>query len=88
MPAPKREPAMTRMSIYISETNRRRLDAIPRGEKTDLVNKALDAALGEIERQKNFGEFLEMAHNFPRVKARKSSEEMIRELRETGDIQR
>lgn len=88
MASPKREAPMTRMSIYISEANRRRLDTIPRGEKTELVNKALDDALSEIERLKNFDEFLEMARNFPRIKARKSGEEMLRELRETGDIKR
>ena len=87
MPAPKREPAMTRMSIYISEINRRRLEAIPRGEKTELVNNALDTALGEIERRKNFGEFMEMVKAIKPVKMRKSSEDMIRELRETGTIE-
>jgi hypothetical protein len=87
MSVAKRKSAMSRMSIYISESNRRRLDGIPRGEKTELVNKALDQALSEIERQKNFDTFLEMARNFPRIKMKKSSEDMLRELRETGDIE-
>ncbi len=88
MTAPGRKPAMSRMSIYISEENRRRLDAVPRGEKTELVNKALDGVLSDLEKRRNFDAFLEMARNFPRVKAKKSVEEMLRELRETGDIAR
>lgn len=88
MPAPKREAAMSRMSIYISESNRRRLDAIPRGEKTELVNKALDEALSEIEKQKNFDDFLRMVKAIKPVKMHKNSEEVLRELRETGTIER
>ena len=88
MSVAKRKPAMSRMSIYISEENRRRLDAVPRGEKTELVNKALDGVLSDLEKRRNFDAFLEMARNFPRVKAKKSVEEMLRELRETGDIAR
>ena len=88
MPAPKSEAPMSRMSIYITEPNRRRLAAIPRGQKTELVNEALDKVLSDIEKRKNFDKFLEDARNFPRVKYKKSSEEMIREVRETGDIQR
>ena len=79
---------MSRMSIYISEENRRRLDEVPRGEKTELVNRALDGVLSDLEKQRNFDKFLEMARNFPRVKANKSVEEMLRELRETGNIAR
>lgn len=88
MSAAKRKPAMSRMSIYISEENRRRLDGVPRGEKTELVNKALDGVLSDLEKKRNFDLFLEKARNFPRVKSQKSVEEMIRELRETGEIQR
>lgn len=87
MTAPKRKPVMSRMSIYISEENRRRLDAVPRGEKTDLVNKALDGVLSDLEKKRNFGKFLDHVRSIKPVKMRKSSEEMLRELRETGTIE-
>ena len=87
MSVAKRKPAMSRMSIYISEENRRRLDSIPRGEKTELVNKALDGVLGDLEKKRNFGKFLDHVRSIKPVKMRKSSEEMLRELRETGTIE-
>ena len=87
MSVAKRKPAMSRMSIYISEENRRRLDAIPRGEKTELVNKALDGVLGDLEKKRNFDKFLDQIRSIKPVRMRKSSEEMLRELRETGTIE-
>jgi hypothetical protein len=87
MSVAKRKSAMLRMSIYISEENRRRLADVPRGEKTELVNKALDGVLSDLEKKRNFDDFLEMVRQIKPVKMRKSSEQMIRELRETGRIE-
>ena len=87
MSVAKRKPAMSRMSIYISEENRRRLDAIPRGEKTKLVNNALDGILSDLEKQRNFDKFLDEVRSIKPVKMRKSTEDMLRELRKTGTIE-
>ena len=83
--AKKTEPK-ARMSIYISAENQRRLARVPKGVKTTLINDALSNALSEMEKQENFGKFLETVRSIKRVKAPKSSEDMIRELRETGTI--
>lgn len=78
----KKTAPKARMSIYISADNQRRLARIPKGMKTALINDALAHALTEIERQESFGKFLETVRSIKRVKASKSSEDMIRELRE------
>ncbi len=84
MPVSKPEAPMSRMSIYISEPNRRRLAKIPRGQKTELVNRALDDALVAIERRENFDAFMAEVKAIKRVRTAKSSTEMLKELRETG----
>jgi hypothetical protein len=80
----KKTDPKTRMSIYVSADNQRRLSRVPKGEKTTLINDALARALTEMEKQEKFGEFLETVQSIKRVKAAKSSEEMVRELRESG----
>ena len=82
MPVSKPEAPMSRMSIYISEPNRRRLAKVPRGQKTELVNKALEDALVAMERRENFDSFMD---EIKRVRTAKSSTEMLKELRETGE---
>ena len=84
MPAPKPETPMSRMSIYISEPNRRRLAKIPRGQKTELVNRALEDALVAMERRENFDSFMDEVKKIKRVRTAKSTTEMLKELRETG----
>lgn len=86
MPTTKSEPSKSRMSIYVSEANRRRLARIPRGKKTLLVNQALAQVLTDLEKQENFDVFLKKINEIKPVAASKSSEEMVRELRETGTI--
>ncbi len=78
----------TRTSVYITEENRRRLAKIPRGEKTRLINEALDDALTELDRKVAYGKFVESLKTLKRVKSKKTSEELVRELRETGTIER
>ena len=80
----KRSPAKSRMSIYISAENQRRLARIPKGEKTTLINDALTQALTAIEKRENFDRFLESVRSVKPVKMSASSEEMVRRLRETG----
>ena len=82
----KKTASKARMSIYVSAENQRRLARVPKGAKTALINDALSNALSEIDRQENFGKFLETVRSIKRVKAPKSSEDMIRELRESGTI--
>lgn len=84
----KRSASMSRMSIYISEANRRRLETVPRGEKTQLVNKALDDVLSDIEKKRNFREFVDEIGKFDRVKVAKSVSEMIAEMREPANTRR
>ena len=88
MPAPKSEAPMSRMSIYITEPNSRRLAAIPRGQKTELVNEALDKVLSDIEKRKNFHEFIDEISKIKRVKVERSISDMIKELREPRKAQR
>jgi hypothetical protein len=78
--------AKARMSIYISDENRIRLARVPKGMKTTLVNEALSQALTTMEKEENFDAFLKAVRAIKRVKAAKSSEEMVQELRETGTI--
>jgi hypothetical protein len=82
----KKSAPKVRMSIYISAENQRRLARVPKGMKTTLVNDALSLALTTMEREENFDAFLKSVRAIKRVKAAKSSEEMVRELRETGAI--
>jgi hypothetical protein len=84
MPISKPEAPMSRMSIYISEPNRRRLAKVPRGQKTELVNKALEDALVSMEQRENFDSFMDEVKAIKRVRTAKSSTEMLKELRETG----
>ena len=86
MPLAERSPAKSRMSIYSSAENQRRLARIPRGEKTTLINDALSQALSTIEKREHFDRFLESVHAVKPVKVSKTSEQMVRELRETGTI--
>ena len=76
------------MSIYISEDNRKRLDRVPRGQKTKLVNQALSQVLTALENSENFDAFLGKIRSIKPVAASKSSEAMTRELRKTGAIKR
>ena len=82
----ERSPSKSRMSIYISAENQRRLARIPRGEKTTLINDALSQALSAMEKREHFDRFLESVHAVKPVKVSKTSEQMVRELRETGTI--
>jgi hypothetical protein len=84
MPVSKQQSPMSRMSIYISEPNRRRLAQIPRGQRTDLVNKALEDALVAMERRENFDVFMAGVKVIKRVRTEKSSTEMLNELRGSG----
>ncbi len=74
------------MSIYISAENQRRLARVPKGVKTALINDALAHALTTIEKREHFDRFLESVHAVKPVKVSKTSEQMVRELRETGTI--
>lgn len=81
--ARKSEPK-ARMSIYLSAENRKRLAGVPRGLKTTLINDALERVLTEIEKKENFDSFLGAVRSIQPVKSQRSSEEMVRSLRETG----
>lgn len=86
MTATKSDAAKSRMSIYISDANRKRLDRVPRGQKTQLVNQALEQVLSNLERQENFNTFLKTIKALKPVAVSKSGAEMLHELRETGTI--
>lgn len=71
-----------RTTLYLTQENRKRLDRIPRGQKTDLMNKAIAKVLEELEREENAQKFIKMLATIEPVKAKYSSEEMVRMLRE------
>ncbi|MGB8817602.1 MAG: hypothetical protein WCC66_06735 [Rhizobiaceae bacterium] len=76
--------AKARMSIYVTAENRKRLASVPKGLKTALINDALSQVLTAIEKRENFESFLESVRSIQPVKVSKSSEEMVRALREPG----
>lgn len=76
------EPNKIRTTLYLTQENKRRLDRIPRGQKTALMNKAIANALIELERQENAQKFLTLIATIQPVKTTYSSEEMVRMLRE------
>jgi hypothetical protein len=78
--------AKARMSIYVSAENRKRLASVPKGLKTTLINDALSQVLTAMEKRENFDSFLESLRSIQPVKVPKTSEEMVRELRESGSI--
>lgn len=71
-----------RTTLYLTQENRARLNRIPRGKKTELMNKAIANALEELEREENSQKFLDMVAQIEPVKAKYSSEKMVRMLRE------
>ncbi len=87
MRSAKGEASKSHMLIYISEANRKRLARIPRGRKTSLVNEALARLLTELEKQEGFETFLRKIREITPVTTSKTSEEMVKELRETGTIE-
>jgi hypothetical protein len=76
------EQGKIRTTLYLTQENRERLDRIPRGQKTALMNKAIANALEEIEREENAQKFLKMLEAIQPVKTEYSSEQMVRMLRE------
>ncbi|ASF45376.1 hypothetical protein [Methylovulum psychrotolerans] len=76
------EQGKVRTTLYLTQENRERLDRIPRGQKTALMNKAIANALEEIEREENAQKFLKMLATIQPVKTEYSSEQMVRMLRE------
>jgi hypothetical protein len=76
------EQGKVRTTLYLTQENRERLDRIPRGQKTALMNKAIANALEELEREENAQKFLNMLAAIQPVKTDYSSEHMVRMLRE------
>lgn len=76
------EQGKIRTTLYLTQENKKRLDRIPRGQKTALMNKAIADVLTELERKENAQKFLTMLATIQPVKTAYSSEEMIRMLRE------
>ena len=74
------EQGKVRMTLYLTQENRERLDRIPRGQKTALMNKAIANALEEIEREENGQKFLKMLASIKPVKSEYSSEGKEQEL--------
>lgn len=81
------EQGKIRTTLYLTQENKKRLDRIPRGQKTTLMNKAIANALEELEREENTQKFLKMLATIKPVKTAYSSEEMVRMLREGKEQQ-
>jgi hypothetical protein len=78
--------AKARISIDLSAENRKRLASVPKGLKTTLINDALSQVLTAIERRESFDSFLDSVRSIQPVKVSKTSEEMVRALRESGSV--
>lgn len=76
------EQSKIRTTLYLTQENKKRLDCLPKGQKTALLNKAIADALSELEREENAQKFLKMLATIKPVKTAYSSEEMVRLLRE------
>lgn len=76
------EQGKIRTTLYLTPENRERLDRIPRGQKTALMNKAIANALEELEREENAEKFLNLLAAIQPVKPDYSSEHMVSMLRE------
>jgi hypothetical protein len=71
-----------RTTLYLTKKNRDRLDLIPRGQKTDLMNRAIADALENLEREENSQKFISMIQEIEPVTTGYSSEAMVRLIRE------
>ena len=76
-----------RTTLYLTQENKQGLDRIPRGQKTALMNRAIAHALKELEQKENNKKFLNIISHIEPVKTNKSSEDMVRLLREGDDEQ-
>jgi len=74
-----------RTTLYLTPENKQGLDKIPRGQKTALMNRAIAAALKELEKKQNSAKFLEMIKAIQPVRSEQSSESMIQHLREKNE---
>jgi hypothetical protein len=79
------EQGKVRTTLYLTQENRQRLDRIPRGQKTALMNRAIANALEELEREENAQKFLNMLEAIQPVTTAYSSQEMVRMLREGNE---
>ena len=75
-----------RTTLYLTAENKERLDRIPRGQKTALMNRAIATALRELDRKKNAQVLLDMVAAIEPVRPMLSSEDMVRSLRENKEI--
>jgi uncharacterized protein YerC len=70
-----------RMTVYLTQENKKRLDRIPREQKTALINKAIANTFAEYEREEAMQNFLNTLATIKPVKTVYSSEAMVRMLR-------
>ena len=71
-----------RTTLYLTKENRSRLDLIPKGKRTELMNNAIAKALKDLEAEQNGNKLMEMIASIKPVSTQYSSEEMVRLLRE------
>ena len=70
-----------RTTLYLTKENKRLLDGIPRGKKTELMNKAIANAFAELEREKNSKNFVEKMAAIQPVVSEYSAVDMVNMLR-------
>ena len=80
------EQGKVRTTLYLTPENKRGLDQIPRGQKTALMNRAIENALKELDQKENAKKFIEMIDQVKPVKMDLSSEEVVRYLRADKEI--
>lgn len=70
-----------RTTVYLTQENKKRLDRLPRAQKTAFINKAIANTFAEREREEAVQNFLNTMATIQPVKTVYSSEKMVRMLR-------
>lgn len=80
-------PTKFKTTLYLTESNKKGLDQLTRGNRTQLINQAIAEKLKELEQERRKRKLLNLIDNMERVPANgTSTEEAVREIR-TRELQ-
>ena len=71
-----------RTTLYLTKSNKQWLNRQPRGQRTEIVNKAIAKVQEEKEAESKKQDLLKFMKNIKPVKSLMQSEEMIRMIRD------
>lgn len=77
-----RQQTSYRTSLYLTKNNRHRLNAVPKGQRTQLISQAIEEKLTALERERVQAELLTAIANIQPVKRDESFEQTIRRARQ------